>query len=368
MAEAPLSIVHVDTEATWRGGEQQVLHLVKGLADLGHKNIVVVKEASALQERLSEKGILTFPLPAHGELDIFSALKLRSYLLREQPNIVHAHSGHGVALASLATLGTTIPFVITRRVDFPLSQNVLSRLKWRRANTIIAISQAVKKVLVESGLPENKIPVVHSGVDFSVHKKITKASREEMGVPADSFVIGQVAALAPHKDQSTFLHAINLLKNKIKNVRGVMVGDGPLQEALQQQVRSMGLENEIRFLGFRNDPLRFLAAFDVFCLSSKTEGLGTSLLDAMALKIPIVATNAGGISELIRDNVTGYLVPVEDPSALADALFKAKERPSEGLRMAAIAYEKSKEFDVQNTIRRTVEVYRQLYPQSYPHY
>jgi glycosyltransferase involved in cell wall biosynthesis len=135
--------------------------------------------------------------------------------------------------------------------------------------------------------------------------------------------VGNVAALTGHKDHATLLEAMALLHARLPGVRLVIAGDGELRGALEQKARALGLEGRVVFAGFRPDLDRLLPAFTVFCLSSHLEGLGTSLLDAMAFGLPVVATAAGGIPEAVEDGVSGRLVAPRDPRALADALAEA---------------------------------------------
>jgi glycosyltransferase involved in cell wall biosynthesis len=135
--------------------------------------------------------------------------------------------------------------------------------------------------------------------------------------------VGNVAALTGHKDHATLVEALALLRARQPRAWLVIAGEGELRGALEAQARALGVEGRTVFAGFRNDLDRLLPAFSVFCLSSRLEGLGTSVLDAMALGLPVVATAAGGIPEAVVDGVTGRLVPPRDPRALADALFEA---------------------------------------------
>src|SRR5262249_26319173 len=159
--------------------------------------------------------------------------------------------------------------------------NRFSRWKYERPTAFIAISDKIKEVLIASGIPASKISVIKSGVDFDRYKNVTPARKSVFKVRDESFIVGQIAALAPHKDQSTFLKAVALLRDEWPDLHVVIVGDGPLRKELVRLQRDLKLTGIVDFLGFEENPLPFLAAFDIFCLSSKEEGLGTSLIDAM---------------------------------------------------------------------------------------
>ncbi len=355
-----LRIAHIDTERTWRGGEQQMVSLMKGLQSRGHTNLAVVKRGSALAQKLWGDGRSLFPIRTAGEWDLWAARVVNRRLRTDEIDIVHAHTGHGVALAALATLGTSIPFVVTRRVDFHLNGNPFTQWKYARARRVVAISDGVKTILRGDGVPESKITVVKSGIDFSRYDGLRPASAEEMGVPRDALIVGQVAAFADHKDQPTFLRAMAALRKKFPQLRAVLVGEGSLRTNLEALAGSLGIADIVCFLGFKEDALRYLKAFHVFCLSSKEEGLGTSLLDAMALGVPVVATAAGGIPELVDNGETGYLAAVQDPNDLARALEEAIRAGEKNRVICENAYRKAKEFDISRTVSRMEEVYRSV--------
>ncbi len=361
MSGRALRIAHLNTERTWRGGENQVFSLIKGLSEkFGHYNLGVVRSHGALSEKLKASSFPVYEVRPFGEWDFIAAHFLNRKLKREKIDVVHAHTSHATALAAFSTLGTSIPVVVTRRVDFHLSKNIFSRWKYKRATKIIAISKRVREILLEDGIPEKKLTLVPSGVDFSRFPSVGKATCSQMGVPNNAIVVGQVAAFAPHKDQATFLKAIALLLYKHPKVHVVMIGEGKLRKELEDLVKWLKIESSVHFLGFQKDPLLWIAGFDVFCLSSREEGLGTSILDAMALRIPVVATNAGGIPEMIEDGVTGYLAEVGNPESLANSLSKAIQGRDQSRELTDQAFSKAQHFDIQNTITQTEAVYRSL--------
>ncbi|OVE77430.1 hypothetical protein BVX98_02710 [bacterium F11] len=360
MVNRPLRVAHINTEKTWRGGEQQAFSLIQGLNRKGHTNWVVARKNSLFFERTNNAGMSVHAVRPFAEWDFLTACSVRRWLIREKIDIVHAHASHAASLGALATLGTQIPLVISRRVDFHLSNNPFSKWKYNRAKKILAISKGVRHVLLEDGILGENIELVPSGIDFSRYQGVAKISHEEMGVPKDSFVIGQVAALEDHKDQETFLKAMSLLKKDIPQARAVLVGNGSLYSHLQDLTKSLELEETVFFLGYQDKPLNFLAGFDVFCLSSKLEGLGTSLLDAMALRVPVVATRTGGIPEIVENGETGYLVSPRNPSELAGALSHLIESGQPSPKILQNAFEKAKKFEIIHTISKTEEIYRYL--------
>ncbi|HSD26656.1 MAG TPA: glycosyltransferase, partial [Vicinamibacteria bacterium] len=209
--------------------------------------------------------------------------------------------------------------VAVRRVDFPL-RGAFSRVKYAACDRVVVVSRAIGAVVEAGGVRAERLRLVYEGVPDRVPAPGGREALASLGVPAGAPVVGNVAALTGHKDHATLLAALALLRTRVPEARLVIAGEGELRPALEARARELGLGDRVVLAGFRHDLDRLLPAFSVFCLSSRLEGLGTSLLDAMAFGLPVVATAAGGIPEAVEDGVTGRLVPPGDPAALAEAL------------------------------------------------
>jgi glycosyltransferase involved in cell wall biosynthesis len=311
--------LHVDSAAGWRGGQNQVLLSALGMSARGHEVAIACRRGGALEQRARAAGLRVFPLSFHGDLSPAATLGLRRVLREFAPRAVQLHDPHAVSAGVLAgRCGARR--IATRRVDFPL-RGLLSRCKYAACDRVIAVSRAIAGVLEASGLARTRLTVVYEGVPDRPAEPGGREVLRELGVPDEAPVVGNVAALTDHKDHATLLEAAALLARKAPNARLVVVGEGELRPRLEAQARRLGLLERVSFAGFRRDLDRLLPAFDVFCLSSHMEGLGTSLLDAMCFGRAVVATAAGGIPEAVEDGVTGRLVPVRDPPALAAALL-----------------------------------------------
>jgi glycosyltransferase involved in cell wall biosynthesis len=209
--------------------------------------------------------------------------------------------------------------VAVRRVDFPL-RGPFSRAKYAACDRVIVVSRAIGSVVEAGGVGAESVRLVYEGVPDRVAAAGGREALEALGVPAGVPVLGNVAALTGHKDHATLVEAMARLRPRFPDARLVVAGEGELRPALEAQVRDRGLGDRVVFAGFRRDLDRLLPAFSVFCLSSRLEGLGTSLLDAMSFGLPVVATAAGGIPEAVEDGVSGRVVPPGDAGALAEAL------------------------------------------------
>jgi glycosyltransferase involved in cell wall biosynthesis len=315
-----MRIVHVDSAASWRGGQNQVLLTARAMAVRGHQVVVACRRGGVLEARARDAGLDVRALSFRGDLWPAAAFGLAGVLRETAPQVVQVHDPHALSAALLArALGGRAPLVATRRVDFRLKGG-LSRAKYRAAARVIAVSGAIAEVLTKGGLPAQAVRVVYEGVSDRPAAPGGREALRALGVPDGALVVGNVAALTDHKDQRTLLDAAARVVRDVPAARFVIVGDGELRAPLQAQARALGLGDRCVFAGFRSDLDALIPALDVFCLSSHMEGLGTSLLDAMAFARAVVATRAGGIPEAVADGVTGRLVPARDPEALAAAL------------------------------------------------
>jgi glycosyltransferase involved in cell wall biosynthesis len=360
-----LTVVHVDTERGWRGGQRQALWLAGALESLGVHSIFAARPGEPLASRAQAAGLDVFPLRPFAEFDPVAVLSLRRMIRRSGTRIVHAHSGHAVGLGALATLGTDAQLVVTRRVDFLLRRNPGTRWKYSRARAIIAISSAVAAALRASGIAPERLTIIPSGIDLD--RQVTPASStvlSTLGVPPGSPLVIQVSQLVDHKDPLTFVRAIKNARRDIPALRALLVGNGYLMAEVTAAVRAAGLRDTLQILGYRQDADALIAAADVVTLSSQEEGLGTVLLDAMAFGGAVAATRAGGIPEIIEDGVTGLLAPVGDGVGLGAAIARLLGDPALAARIKQAARQNVRAFSVQRTAERTLAVYEEVRHQS----
>ena len=315
-----MRVVHVDSASGWRGGQNQVLLTAQGMAARGHAVVLACQRGGMLEARAREAGLDVRPLSFRGDLWPGAAWGLASLLRGFRADVAQLHDPHAVSAGVLAhALGVRTKLVATRRVDFHM-RSWLSRRKYRMAAPVITVSQAIARVLEADGFFPRDVRVVYEGVPDRSPQPGGREALRDLGVPDDALVVGNVAALTDHKDHETLLAAAVGVVARVPSARFVIVGDGELRAPLEARAQALGLRDRCVFAGFRTDLDRLIPAFDVFCLSSRMEGLGTSLLDAMAFGRPVVATRAGGIPEAVADGVTGRVVPPRDASGLADAL------------------------------------------------
>jgi glycosyltransferase involved in cell wall biosynthesis len=351
--------LHIDTARSWRGGQNQVLLTVNGLRALGQRTALVAHPDGELRRR-AEEGLELVPI----------AWRLARVLKRLAPDVVHAHDPHGLAMASLAlsfgggTRGADRPpaLVASRRVDFHLKSNSFSRWKHRQVDCFIAASEAIRRMLLADGVPESHAVTVHEGIDVEHVLAAPPVNvHETFFLPHHAPVVGNVAALVPHKGQRHLIEAAHLVVQKLPDTRFVILGEGELREHLEHLVREHRLERHVLLPGFRLDVLGCIKGFDLFAMSSITEGLGTSLLDAMACSKAIVGTRAGGIPEVVDDGVTGVLVEARDHQAMADAILALLTNEPRRRAMEAAAFARVRErFTVERMVAQTADVYARV--------
>lgn len=316
-------VVHVASGREWRGGQRQVWLLARELARLDDvEQVVVTGRGSELAGRLLRSGVPVRSVRWKAGLDprvlpgVFAEL-------RAGPAVLHAHDAHALTLAGAASRLAGLPLVVTRRVDFHLRRPGF----WTRADRVIAISRAVAHVLVADGVRPDRVTIVHSGIALEETRRAERLGiRTRLALGADATVAVNVGALVPHKDHANLLRAAARLARAFPSLHWVIAGEGPARGALERLTGELGLADRVHLIGHIDEPARLVADADFFVMSSREEGLGTSVLEAMALGIPVASTTAGGLPEMLKDGA-GVLAPPGDPDALADAVARLLSEP-----------------------------------------
>jgi L-malate glycosyltransferase len=346
-------VVHVASGREWRGGQRQVWLLARALGRMGVDQVVITGAGTELARRLRAAGVPLRPAPWRAGLDPRVLWTILSEL-RGRQAVLHAHDAHALTLAGLSASLTGAPLVVTRRVDFPLRR----RGYWGRANRIIAISRAVATVLERDGIARDRITVIHSGIALDSARSVSRLGiRGRLGLPPTARVAANVAALVPHKDHRTLIAAAKQLEGRIPELHWIVAGEGPLRPELERQLSELGLRGRVHLIGHVDDPTRLIADSDVFVMSSREEGLGTSVLDAMALGIPVASTAGGGLPEMLG-NGAGVVVPVGDSPALADAVAGIIEDRELRLRLVERAAMEVQRFTDRRMAEEVASVYR----------
>ncbi|HEX5438643.1 MAG TPA: glycosyltransferase family 4 protein [Gemmatimonadaceae bacterium] len=363
-ARARLTVLHLDTERGWRGGQRQVLWTVQGLSRRGVRAILAARADAPLAERAMAAGLDVVPIdPRISEWGPWTVLRLRRLIRSAGVQIVHAQSGHTMALAALAAAGSAAKVIFARRVTSPLRPNRASLWKYHRADRIIAVCHAAVPGLVAAGIDPARVDIIPSGVDLT--RRVTPATTDALamlGIPAGAPLVVMVAAVTAMKDPLTFVRAVATARATVPAMHALLVGEGPLRPQVESLVRSLGLQQMFHLSGFRADADSLMRAADVVALSSnaQAEGIGGVVIDAISFGKPVAATAAGGIPEVIEDGIHGLLVPIGDSAALGNAIARLLCDRDLASRLGAAGLARAPEFSIERTVDRTLGVYERV--------
>jgi glycosyltransferase involved in cell wall biosynthesis len=340
---------------------------MRGLVRLGHEVEAVTLPGSALMSRCREEGIQVYENRMRSDIDLPAAMRLAGRVKRIPCDILHAQTARAHSIALLARLlGARARLVVSRRLDFPVKRDPANRWKYRSrlVDRYVAVADVIREILIDAGVAPRRITVINSTIDlsrFSAPPGTRDEIRHELGIPIDATVVGNVAALAWHKGQKDLIAAMPHVVKVLPGTLCVIVGGGDKREALERQAASLGDSARILFTGRREDIPRLLTAFDLFCMPSYFEGLCNSVLEAFAMRLPVVATRAGGLPEIVTHGGTGLLAPAHDPEALAAAIVHMLSDAPFARKVAEAGHRLVNErFGVEHMVARTVGLYEEL--------
>jgi glycosyltransferase involved in cell wall biosynthesis len=341
------------------------MHTVMGLRARRYRAALVAHPEGELYRRMSE-GTDLIPLAPRNEIDLAAAWRLSRVLKQLKPDVIHAHDPHGVAMAATArSIASPSPMprlIATRRIEFRVARNSFSRWKYGQVDRFVAISEAVRERLISDGIRREQTTVVHEGVDVERIVQLPAANvHAAFFLPTHAPIVGNIGALVAQKGQQHLIDAAAIVVRAVPDSRFVICGDGELRPALEEQIKRKHLERHVFLAGFRPDVLELLKGFDLFALSSLQEGLCTSLVDAMAASKAAVATQVGGVPEVVVPGETGYLVPSRNHEAMADRIIKLLKDDALRARMGEAALKRAREhFTVDRMVEGTLATYEKL--------
>ncbi len=353
-------VLHVVTALSWRGGEQQAAYLIDELRSQ-IDSVVLCSEGSKMEQHCIEQKLQFRSYKKKGSIDFTYAKGLKNICSELNIDLCHLHDAHAHTFAILAAVffGNKTPLILSRRVDFPIKNNWFSKFKYNHPSIakILCVSKMIQKITAKGISDVSKLETVYSGIDLNKFSSPKGILRQEFQIPKEAFLIGNTSALADHKDYYTFLDAAEMVIAEESNSFFIIMGDGPLKKEIQDYANTKTLENRLVFTGFRNDIPQVLGELDLFLISSKTEGLGTSILDAFACNVPVVACNAGGIPELVENEKTGLLCEVKDVKALHKAVIRLMKDLELGQKLTLNTKDKLQGFSKTHTAQKTLKQY-----------
>jgi glycosyltransferase involved in cell wall biosynthesis len=324
----------------WGGGPDKTILLSAEQHDRARVEVVVayVRDASDCEFRIAGKAqakrLTFYEIEERGKLDLRVVQTLSEIVLRHDINLIHAHDYKSDFFAYLLRwkLRKRRPAVISTMHGWALPGlrgDVFWRLDlllMRRFDHLIAVSDATKEEMVVAGVPSDLISVIHNGIDTATWSrcKVNLSMRHALGLINAFPIIGYVGRVSPEKDVENWLRAAAVVTREYPTAQFVIVGEGRddgLLNQLKNLAEALGIAGQVHFLGYREDLPSIYATFDLFFLSSRREGICNSLLEAMAMGVPIVATDVGGTKELIADGQTGYLLSAGDVEGMARVLL-----------------------------------------------
>ena len=311
----------------------------------------------------------------HPFLDIYALLKLYFLIRKGRYDIVHCHTSKGGFIGRLAARLAKVR-VIIYSPHGDIFEGYFGKIKtrffiWlerfsaRFTDKIITLTKSGIEPYIKAGIGQkSQFDYIYNGVDVERlrKRKVDRIQkRQEIGVENDCFLVVTAGRLVPVKGYTYLITAIAQVTTEIPNIRLVFLGDGELRGELLGQVKTLGLEKHVLFPGMRSDVPEIISCSDLFVLPSVNEGFGVVLLEAMAMRCPIVATNVGGVPEVVLDGETGILVPPGDPVPLARGIIQLLKDPSIALKMAECGYQRLKAcFDIRETVSKTEHLYKEL--------
>jgi glycosyltransferase involved in cell wall biosynthesis len=358
-----MKILHVETGRHLYGGPQQVIYLISALLERDHECTLICPPGSGIDSAARAVDIPVRNLFCAGDLDLPFAYRLTQYLQSSSPDLLHCHSRRGAdMLGGLAASFAAVPAVVSRRVD-NTEMRLLAALRYRPFRKIIAISEAISRVLQEHDVDASRIEVIRSAVDTAQFEDAPNCDviRSEFGIPAQALVLGAAGQLIPRKGHRYLLQAVAGLKQRYPTLRLVIFGDGYLGTQLRDQAASLGLGDTVQFAGFRDDLDDYMGCFDIFVHPALAEGLGVTTLKAAAAGVPVVGFDAGGLPEAIIDGETGILVPPEDVDALQDAIATLVDDQELRQRLGTAGRKRMQsEFSIDTMVARHISLYESV--------
>lgn len=362
------NILHLIETSGPGGAEKMLINLVVSLVPGDYTSIIGLMKDGWLSRVLSDLGYETLILPHKRSIDFEFSRNLLSVIKRKKIDLMHAHEFAMNTFGSLASAATGVPIVATVHGKNYYGEKWWRRLAYRlvsRQSRMIAVSDDIAEFLAHDiGISRRKIMTIHNGIqtDLFITDDSARAQyRSFFGLQEGQPLIGTVGSLYPVKGHTFLLNALAIVKESVPDVKALIVGRGFLLDQLKSEALSLGLGRNIEFLGFREDIPKLIQAMDIFVLPSLSEGHPLALLEAMASQKPVVATDVGGLREVVEDGKAGILVPPKDPRALADKimmLIKNKELAQEMAISGRIRVVKV--FDIKNTVKKYMDIYNQL--------
>ncbi|MEO5366375.1 MAG: glycosyltransferase [Magnetococcus sp. WYHC-3] len=358
-----LSIIHTESSLGWGGQELRVLTEAAGCVRRGHRVMLLAPPQATLLQRAAEFGVPAHPLPLAGK-NPRALWALQRWLRNATADLLVSHSSTDSWLAALAVrLSRPLPIVRLRHISAPVPRNRATRWLYRHGcRHVVTTGASIRSdLMARLGLPPERVTSIPTGIDLERYAPGSReAARQRLGLPQGETLMGIVATLRSWKGHADLLHAVARMNRPA--TRLVVVGNGPQWENLHQLAGDLGLGPRVLFVGEQRDVVPWLQSLDLFVLPSyANEGVPQSLMQAMAVALPVVSTPVGAIGELVLPGQTGFMTPPRDVAALADTLHRVLEDPDGAAAMARRGRQRVvDQFGMETMLDRMEAVFRQV--------
>ncbi len=362
-----MNVLHINSERSWRGGELQLAYLIEEMSRVENVNIYVMgKSGSKLCSWCNEQGIHFEDAPLRGGADLVSGFRIKVFCKRYAIDIIHAHTSHAhSAMLYAGLMGSDAKMVLHRRVSFPVKNRWLARRKYRskKIDAIICISKDVKRVLEQTLPNDERLVLIYDSINSARFKQISyeKSFHERYSLPSSKYIVVNTSAVSYEKDYKTFVDTAEIVISSGIDAVFLIVGDGNERKSIEDYVVAKNLSESVFFLGFVNDVSDVFKHASLLLMTSKKEGLGTAILEAFYHKLPVVATKAGGIPEIVRHKKTGMLASVSSANEAAAHVEAVLTQPQLASLLAENGYHLvSEKFKSSTMAMETLTLYKKI--------
>ncbi|MFT6926341.1 MAG: glycosyltransferase involved in cell wall biosynthesis [Psychromonas sp.] len=338
-----MHICHVNLASGFSGGERQTLQLIKQQLKEGYQLTVVANPKSPFTDEIKK-------LPCKLVLASHSLMQHKKSITSEC-RLIHVHEGRAIYWAYLQSILFGIPYIVTRRIDNPLKSKWLSNKAYAKASALVGLSNAIVDAVKVRHPHANVHKIPSSPVVYPVNDELVADIRDKFD---SQFIVIQAANLLKHKGHRTSIEAARLLQITHPNIHFVLLGDGPERNVLEKLASAV---DNVTFAGKQSDMGSWFAAANLLIHPSYSEGLGSVILEAMAAGLPVVASDAGGIPDIIDDGISGLLIEAGNSVQLAEAICRVESSLLLRSNLLIGANKKLAMFD----IAYTSTLYKKLY-------
>ena len=346
-----LSVLEAITPSKIGGAEVYVANICKRLPLIGAEVDLFCPKGRPFVEYAAKQGIQSISWKTHGKLDPVTVIKLARLIKKNKIDVIHTHLSTASLLGAYAAKLAGVPSVAH-------VHGMNSSTCFKHSTLVIAVSEAVKKHLCAQGLDESKVIVLHNGIDLAHFQPMSIAeAKYGLGYDLKTPVFGVFGRLSPEKGQKIAVEAFSILLKSYPSAQLILAGSGKSHDELRLLVSKLNISHSVNFVGFISDPRQVMSACDAIVVPSVKEGFGLAAVEAMALSRPVVCTNTGGLPEVVVNGETGFVVPVNNPQAIADKLAGLMENKGLVESMGQCGRRRAEEcFDIQKHMQQLLKI------------